>query len=181
MSTLQELTAQIITARVSKKDMSTEELSAEIQMVHRLLKGIETGEEIKPVETTSEAVVPEPLNYKKFFKKDEVICMICNKGGMKTLKRHLMTAHQLKPNEYKKQFNIPRKQSLVAKAYSDSRKQSALNNNLGAKLAEGRAKAAVKVETVAKTVEAKKPATAAVKPVVKKPAVKKPVPAKKES
>jgi predicted transcriptional regulator len=145
----------------------------ELQGIHKLLKGMETGELVATLEATSdEPSVVEPLNYRKFFKKDSVTCMICGKAGMKTLKRHLMTAHQIKPTEYKKQFNIPKKQTLVAKAYSDSRKQTALNNNLGAKLAEGRAKAA-KVVTVAKTVEAKKPAT------VKKPVViKKPVPAK---
>lgn len=47
---------------------------------------------------------PKPqLTIKQAFKKDEVICMICNKE-FKTLKRHLTMSHQLKPGEYRKQF-----------------------------------------------------------------------------
>jgi predicted transcriptional regulator len=59
------------------------------------------------------------------FKKNEIICLICEKGGMKTLTRHIRFAHNLKPGEYRKQFNIPAKQSLAARTYSESRKKMA--------------------------------------------------------
>ena len=39
--------------------------------------------------------------------------MVCGKG-MKTLKRHISTAHGLKPGQYRKQFNIPAGTPLVA-------------------------------------------------------------------
>ena len=76
-------------------------------------------------------------------KKNEVVCLLCNKGGFKTLTRHLTTAHQIKPKDYKKQFGIPAKQSLSAKSLTESRKQSAKERGLGENLVKYReAKAA---------------------------------------
>lgn len=143
MPTLSELTAQIIAARVAKKDMSKEELAEEIQLVHKLLKGIDQGEDVAVVEAVEET--PAPVNYKKAFKKDEVICLVCGKGKFKTLKKHLATSHNLTAAEYKAQFGIPAKQALVARSYSEAKKQVAIDRGLGQKLVEGRkAKAAAK-------------------------------------
>jgi len=64
--------------------------------------------------------------------------LICGKA-MKTLTRHLKTAHDLKPGQYRKQFGIPSKQSLAAKSYSESRRQMAIDRGLGDKLALARA------------------------------------------
>lgn len=160
MATLTELTAQIIAARAAKKDMSTEELQQEMQMIYSFLKGIETGDVPAPVAAVQEAPVEETkpqLTIKQAFKKDEVICMICNKG-FKTLKRHLAMAHSLKPGEYRKQFNIPSTQSLAAKSYSESRRQMALDRGLVEGLAKFRAdKAAKKVAVPAGKVKAPVP------------------------
>lgn len=146
MSNLTELTAQIIAARAAKKDMSTEELQQEMQMVYTFLKGIESGDVPAPVTVTQEPSVEEAkpqLTIKQAFKKDEVICMICNKG-FKTLKRHLAMAHNLKPGEYRKQFGIPSTQSLAAKSYSESRRQMALDRGLVEGLVKARAEKATK-------------------------------------
>lgn len=169
MSNLTELTAQIITARLTKRDMSLEELQKEMVAISNQLKAIEAGTVEIPLSQEPEESIPQ-LTIKQAFKKDEVICMICNKG-FKTLKRHLTLAHDLKPGEYRKQFNIPSTQSLAAKSYSESRRQLALDKGLGAGLVKYRAdKAAKKVAVPA----AKEKAPA---PAVKKKAA---VPAKVE-
>jgi len=182
MSSLTELTAQIVAARVAKKDMSTEEFQQEMQMIYSFLKGVEEGS-VQP-STLASSEEPKPqLTIKQAFKKDEVICMICNKG-FKTLKRHLTMAHQLKPGEYRRQFGIPSSQSLAAKSYSESRRQMALEKGLGAGLASFRASEkarkgaiqAVKVKAPAPAVKAKAPAPA-VKAKTPAPAVKSKVPA----
>jgi predicted transcriptional regulator len=99
---------------------------------------------------------------KEAFKKNEVVCMICGKGGFKTLTRHLGSAHQLKPSAYKKEFGIPSKQSLSAKSYSESRKQMALDRGLGDNLAKARAvrmgNIAAKKAALAKPAKVKAPA-----------------------
>ena len=86
--------------------------------------------------------------------------MICGKGGMKTLTRHLTMVHKMKPREYKKQFGIPAKQSLAAKSFSDARRKMAEERNLGDVLAKARA-------TRAANAAAKKTAPAAKKKVAK--------------
>lgn len=171
MSNLTELTAQIITARAAKKDMSTEELQQEMQIVYNFLKGIESGNVPTPatIEPIEEAFVPQKINFKQIFKKDEVICLICNKG-FTTLKRHLAVAHNLKPGEYRKQFGIPFTQSLAAKSYSESRRQMALDKGLGEGLVKFRAsQAAKKVAVPVAKVKATIPAVNVKAPV---PAVK---------
>lgn len=147
MSNLTELTAQIITARAAKKDMSTEEFQQEMQMVYSFLKGIEEGN-VESAASTSPAAEPKPqLTIKQAFKKDEVICMLCNQG-FKTLKRHLAIAHNLKPGEYRKRFGIPSAQSLAAKSYVESRRQMALDRGQGEILAKARAIRAAKKAAV---------------------------------
>lgn len=179
MATLTELAGQIMAARATKKEMSIEVFEEELQMVYLALKDIQDGKVQRPSSAVpTEEPKPLKINFKQIFKKDEVICMICNKG-FKTLKRHLSKAHGLKPGEYRKQFGIPSTQSLAAKSYSDSRRQMALDKGLGAGLVKFRAdKAAKKVAVPA--VKTKAPVPAPMKkaavPAVKKKA---PVPAVK--
>lgn len=137
MPTLIELTAQIVSAHVSNQQMTSDEMLQELQKVHASLKALEadsTANIMQPA--TTEA---PKLTIKQAFKKDEVICMICGKGGFKTLKRHLSMAHDLKPGQYRKQFDIPAKQSLTAKSYTESRRQMAIDKGLGEGLAKARA------------------------------------------
>lgn len=137
MATLAELTAQIIAARVAKKDMTLDELQQEMQIVSNVLRGIDagTGEAVAQEPETSK---PEKINFKKVFKDKEVVCLLCNKG-FTTLKRHLSKVHQITDKEYKKQFGIPAKQKLVAKAYSEERKKAALDRGQGEILIKARA------------------------------------------
>ncbi|MDA8413834.1 MAG: MucR family transcriptional regulator [Desulfobacteraceae bacterium] len=133
MPTLIELTAQIVSAHAAGSQMTQEQLLEELQKVHASLKTLEHGG------SPDVAVGEKPkLTLKQAFKKDEVICLICNKG-FKTLKRHLAQAHDLKPGAYRKQFNIPSSQPLVAKSYSEIRRQDALDRELGDNLAKARA------------------------------------------
>lgn len=153
MATLLEMAAEIVSAHASTTTMSKEELIAEIASVYQALAAIEKGE-VVPAETQAAEEVGPAVSKKKAFGKDKVICMICGKE-MKTLTRHLKTAHDLKPGQYRKQFGIPRTQSLAAKNYSESRRQMAIDRGLGDKLAAARA-AKVKKATPAKAKAAKK-------------------------
>jgi len=72
------------------------------------------------------------------FQPDQVACMICGKTGLKTLKRHLSSAHDLKPGQYKRQFRISKDQPLAAMDYIEKRRRIALERGLGEKLAAAR-------------------------------------------
>jgi len=152
-----DLTADIVISHASMTEMSSDELLQEIKMVYATLEGLEKGKiEIppqepkkrsrkaqEPAETSAEekpATPPAPaLTIEEAFKPDQVACMICGKTGMTTLKRHLTAAHDLKPGQYRKQFNIPKDQPLAATDYVAKRRQIALDRGLGNKLAAARA------------------------------------------
>jgi len=133
MANLIQLTADLVSAHASNTQMTGKELYQEIEKVYASLKALENGTSVETPEQ------PKQLTMKQAFKKNEVICMICGKGGFKTLKRHIAQAHDLKPGAYRKQFGIPSTQSLVAKNYSESRRQSAIDKGLGDGLARARA------------------------------------------
>lgn len=85
-----------------------------------------------------------------------MICLICNKE-FKTLKRHLTQNHQITDKEYRAQFNIPKTQPLIAKAYSEERKKAALDRGQGDILAKAReAKKTAKIESPVKLAKAPK-------------------------
>lgn len=136
MATVMEMAAEIIAAHASTTPMTKEELLAELNEVHAVLAALEKGE-TPPATEVQEDTAPA-VSRKKAFGKDKIYCMICGKG-FKTLSRHLKTAHDLKPTEYRKQFDIPRTQSLAARNYSESRRQMAVDRGLADNLAKARA------------------------------------------
>ncbi len=136
MATPTELAAQILSAHLAKTEMTKDEIFAELTELHSTLSALERGEvPASAVEATNEPVVTR----KKAFGKDKIYCMICGKG-FKTLSRHLRTAHDMTPKDYRKQFDIPRSQSLAARSYSESRRQMAVDRGLADNLAKARAK-----------------------------------------
>jgi len=135
MTTLLELAASIVESHASTTEMTTDDLLLEIQKVYQTLKALEEGKEV--VIAPSEEAIPS-ISVKEAFKKNEVICIICGKGGMKTLARHLSQTHGMKPGEYRKQFGIPKTQALAAKSFSESRRKMALERNLAGNLEKAR-------------------------------------------
>ena len=125
-------------------EMTGEELLQEIQKVYASLQKLESAG-VEPVETP-ETKSPV-MTLKKAFQADQVFCMICGKGGMKTLTRHLVKVHGMKPGEYRKQFGIPREQALTAKNFSEARRKMAQDRGLADNLAKAREIRAAKLKT----------------------------------
>lgn len=173
MATLVEIAAQLVSSHASSSPMTSDELLAEISKVHAALKSLEAGESIEGVDETKPSV-----SMKEAFRKNEVVCLVCGKGGFKTLARHLSTAHGMKPGAYKKQFGISSKQALSAKSYSEARRKMAQDRGLADNLAKARevrmANIEAKKEGGAAGVKAAKPAKA-VKPAKAAKAAKAPV------
>jgi predicted transcriptional regulator len=157
MATLVEIAGQLVASHAASSKLTTEELLLELAKVHAALVNLEAGQSVEASEEAKPA-----LTLKEAFRKNEVVCMVCGKGGFKTLTRHLSTAHQMKPGGYKKQFGIPSKQSLSAKSYSESRKQMALDRGLADNLAKAREvrMANIEAKKAAPVKAAKAPATA---------------------
>jgi len=177
MATLVEIAAQLVSSHASSTPMTSDELLAEITKVHAALKSLEAGETLEGAEEAKPS-----LTLKEAFKKNEVVCLVCGKGGFKTLARHLSTAHGMKPGAYKKQFGISSKQALSAKSYSEARRKMAQDRGLADNLAKARevrmANIEAKKETVAKPAKAPKAPKAAKAPA--KPAKAKAAPKAKK-
>lgn len=142
MPTITELASEIVLAHASNTSMTKDELIAELKEVHAVLTALEKGEAVPTPEEEPEATAPA-ITKRKAFGKKQIFCMVCGKG-FTTLKRHLSAAHDLTPTEYRKQFGIPAGTTLASKDYSESRRQMAIDKNLGAGLAKARAAKAKK-------------------------------------
>lgn len=158
MSTLIELTAQIITAHATASPLTSEELIKELEDVYNTLRGLDAGTDITGVATSATDVTEAPaLSIKQAFKKNEVFCMVCGKGGFKTLKKHLTVAHKLTSGEYRKQFGIPSAQPLTARSYTESRRKMAEDRGLTDVLAKARETRASKSRNKGTPVPAERP------------------------
>ena len=151
MSTdLIDLTADIVIAHASVTEMSSNDLLKEIKTVYATLEALTNGgKPLKKLRGSAKsltentegqtAIPPAPaMTIEEAFKPDQVACMVCGKTGMKTLKRHIASAHDLKPGQYKKRFKIPKDQPLAAMEYVEQRRRVALERGLGEKLAAAR-------------------------------------------
>ncbi|NIQ96006.1 MAG: MucR family transcriptional regulator [Desulfuromonadales bacterium] len=137
MSKLLEMASEIVAAHASTSPMSKEDLINELSEIHSALSALEKGEEVSTEGAAGEQQEPVVTKRKAFGKK-QIYCMICGKG-FTTLTRHLKSTHDMKPGEYRKQFGIPAGTPLAAKDYSESRRQMAIEKDLGAGLAKARA------------------------------------------
>jgi len=173
MPTLIELTAQIVASHASKTPMIQEQLLQDMHLIHSALQLMKDANLPEQSAQPPEEQAPPTLTIKQAFKKNEVICMICNKGGFKTLTRHLATAHKLKPGQYRKQFGIKSTQKLAAKSFSEAMAKAALDRGQVEILAKAREKRMANIVVKKDVVAVKKKATA---PVIRKkasaPAVK---------
>jgi predicted transcriptional regulator len=133
------MTKDIVAAHASMNELTQEELLAEIQNIYTKLAALGGVEDVESVLIEGmEGVATPAVPLQAAFGAEKVFCMVCGKG-MKTLKRHLATSHDLKPGQYRKQFDIPAGTPLVAKNYSEARKKMAKDLNLAAGLAKARA------------------------------------------
>ncbi len=127
MKTVLELVAEIVSSHASNTQMTKDQLLQEIQEVYATLSQLDSA----PFpENPAVEQQPAVLTLKQAFRKDEVVCMECNKGGFKTLKKHLGTAHGMTAGEYRKKFGIKSSQKLAARSFSESRRKAALERGM---------------------------------------------------
>lgn len=130
------LTSDIVTAHVANNDVDVADVPALIQNVYGALAGLGDKE---PEETR-----PEPaVSIRASIKPDYLVCLEDGKK-MKMLKRHLMTAYNMTPEEYRERWNLPADYPMVAPNYAEKRRELAKKIGLGRKPGQrrGRRKAA---------------------------------------
>ncbi len=122
-SELLEFTTDIVAAHASNNTVSSADLPQLIQSVYNTLVGI-GGE-------TEAAGKPRPaVAVKKSVFPDYIICLEDGKK-LKMLKRHLKTAYNLSPEEYRDKWGLAPDYPMVAPNYAKTRSRLAKKIGLG--------------------------------------------------
>jgi len=119
------LTAQIVAAHVSNNPVSPEALPALIQEVYKSLAGM--GRE-PPAPERPQPAVP----VKRSIFADYIVCLEDGKK-LKMLKRHLKTAYNMSPDQYRDRWGLSADYPMVAPNYARHRSSLAKKIGLGTK------------------------------------------------
>lgn len=125
-SNILALTAQIVSAHVAHNAVATSALPSLIQEVHRTLTTIDAAP--APMAERPEPAVPIAKSVTPEF----IICLEDGKK-MKMLKRHLKTAFNMTPEQYRERWNLPADYPMVAPRYAKQRSSLAKKIGLGTK------------------------------------------------
>ncbi len=120
------LTTNIVAAHLSNAQMAAEEIPSLIQSVYKSLSSLggesaQTGNRAQPAVSVKRSVTP-----------DYIVCLEDGKK-LKMLKRHLKTAYDMTPEEYRERWNLPADYPMVAPNYAKKRSELAKDIGLGTK------------------------------------------------
>jgi predicted transcriptional regulator len=121
------LTAEIVAAHVSNNAVALPDLAGLIQDVYRTLSNV-GAPPAPPAAEKREPAVP----IKKSITPEYLICLEDGKK-LKMLKRHLATAYNLTPEQYREKWGLASDYPMVAPAYAAKRSELAKAIGLGTK------------------------------------------------
>jgi len=118
------LTTEIVAAHVSKNTVSAADLPQLIAQVYQSLASVGKGQ-------AQTAERPDPaVPVKKSIHPDYLICLEDGKK-LKMLKRHLKTAYDMTPEQYRERWNLAPDYPMVAPNYARQRSRLAKEIGLG--------------------------------------------------
>ena len=115
--------SRIVAAYVGNNTVSADELPDLIRLVHEALVSLSNGE---PVSVPQKPAV----SVRKSVTEQFLICLEDGKK-FKSLKRHLRTAYDMTPEEYREKWGLPADYPMVAPGYSRQRSKLAKKMGLG--------------------------------------------------
>ncbi len=120
------LTAEIVSSHVANNTVGHSEVPELIQSIYGKLSEIASGETEASVELTPAVPI------RKSVTDDYIICLEDGKK-LKMLKRHLMTAYGMTPEEYRAKWGLRPDYPMVAPSYALKRQELAKKIGLGRK------------------------------------------------
>ncbi len=112
-SSLINLTADVVSAHVANNHVALSEVAPLIAKVHNAFAALGA-----PI-TATEQITPA-VSVRASVKPDYLVCLDCGKR-VKMLKRHLRTAHDLDPEDYRARWLLASDYPLVAANYAKAR------------------------------------------------------------
>jgi predicted transcriptional regulator len=124
------LTTEIVAAHVSNNTVGVGDLPQLITQVYSSLANIGNG--------AAPAERPTPVvSIKKSIQPDYIVCLEDGKR-LKMLKRHLKTAYNMTPEQYRERWGLPPDYPMVAPNYARQRSRLAKEIGLGTRARRGR-------------------------------------------
>ncbi len=120
------LTTDIVSAHVANNTVPQNDLPSLIETVFRTLTGL--GGNMPVSADRPQPVVP----IKKSVTPEYIVCLEDGKK-LKMLKRHLKTAYDMSPEEYRERWGLPADYPMVAPNYAKQRSRLAKDIGLGTK------------------------------------------------
>lgn len=118
------LTADIVAAHLSNNQMPADEIPGLIKQIYKTLAAVSSDADFL-------ADRPQPaVPIKRSVTPDHIICLEDGKK-LKMLKRHLKTAYDMSPAEYRERWGLPADYPMVAPNYAKQRSQLAKDIGLG--------------------------------------------------
>ena len=121
------LTTEIVSSHVANNTVAANELPHLIKQVYGSLAGASNA----PRDSAAERLQPA-VPVKKSITPDYVICLEDGKK-LKMLKRHLKTAYNMSPEQYRERWGLPSDYPMVAPNYAAQRSKLAKKIGLGTK------------------------------------------------
>jgi len=125
-----DLTTTIVSAHVSNNAVGVDDLPKLIRDVHETLSQVEQGRTTQPEKPTPAVPI------KKSITPDYLICLEDGKK-LKMLKRHLKTAYNMTPEEYREKWGLQADYPMVAPNYAKQRSRLAKEIGLGTRSRRG--------------------------------------------
>jgi predicted transcriptional regulator len=127
VSRIVELATDIVSAYVSHNSVQKSDLPELIRSVAAQLQAMQTP----TLAPTVEAAPQTPaVAIKRSVGKDYIVCLEDGKK-FKSLKRHLRTAYNMTPDQYRTKWSLPADYPMVAPNYAKARSQLAKSMGLG--------------------------------------------------
>jgi predicted transcriptional regulator len=120
-----QLTANIVSAYLSKNTVATAEIPTLIGQVYSALLRVSSGQVAASAEPLKPAV---PV--KRSITAEYIVCLEDGKK-FKSLKRHLRTQYDMTPEQYREKWGLPPDYPMVAPNYAAARSQLAKQMGLG--------------------------------------------------
>ena len=120
-----KMTAQIVSAYVSHNELPGSQIPEVIKSVYVTLESQKSGDAAAAQEPPKPAV-----SIRKSVTPDYIVCLEDGKK-LKMLKRHLKTAYNMTPEEYRERWNLAVDYPMVAPNYAKQRSKLAKQIGLG--------------------------------------------------
>lgn len=123
------LTSRIVSAHLSGNSVASADLPELVRSVHGALQALTAP---SPPTTSTPAALKPAVPIRSSVKHDHIVCLEDGRK-LKVLTRHLRSAFDLSPKQYRAKWGLPADYPMTAPAFSERRREVALATGLGRK------------------------------------------------